>query len=72
MDNTAKTNIQHLLYETALSARGQVLVGEATKEEVLRYIAEIGNEQFEKVFAMDDDTVLESMLEIILEGRPKK
>ena len=63
----AERNIKKHLKCVALSARGEVMMDRITKEDVSRYIAEVGNQEFEKAFAMTDFEVLTTMLSEIAE-----
>jgi len=63
IDSLAKKNIDTLIHEMAMVARGMVITHEATKEEVFDYIMESGNAEFERIFTAPVKEVLCEMLE---------
>ncbi len=50
------------LRHIAMLARGMVITGEATKEEIFCFIMETGNEEFERAFEMDEEEVIFAMI----------
>lgn len=68
MTELEKKNIRRLLHDAAMVARGAVMAKEDTKESVFEYVAEVGNEEFEKLFAKSDTEICLMMLQEIVES----
>ena len=67
IDNLAKHNIDRMLHEIAMLARGTVLAHEATQEEVLTYISESGNAEFERIFTQTKQEYMNELFDEVME-----
>ena len=61
-------NIDKLLHQIALTARGAVMAEETTKEKIFEHVMNKGNEEFEKAFSMSEIEVCLTMLHELSEA----
>ena len=55
-------NIDSMLHNIALTARGCVVEGAATEAEILDHIREVGNDEINKAFTMTEGELAREML----------
>lgn len=55
-------DLEGALRAVAMMARGMVLIGETTEQEIAEYVAEKSNAEWKKIFSMSDSEIVIEML----------